>query len=383
MRKMMLLIVYMLLTLGFTACGGDNTIRYAVIVDTDSALQATQGQYNSVKAMLVQPGDTVQILMYFKDYSKVGLGLDEGYVPTKNLEIMTDAEAVEKIHKEREAIAVPFSLWVKRHVFIILLCLALLVIATIIIRIGNPSFKTMMYQLMAYVLMIGIGIFLMNSNYEAYSDQMDISFGNPKFWDHFWNVLMITVYFFTIIGGYLNTGNSLLLMGGTRDLGKRKKGVGLYLWMVVLVLIASSLAKKYDSNIPYYILLALFAWVMFNHCRQVWPKVHYPIIVALLGLFAGVAMMFTIVHIMRSFLLLLLYGGGLFALLRNPSVLFSESESSVPVSNTPVQDPYDKVIKGAGMFGGDLKARENFDGSLTDEGGGHWVETEDGQYRKG
>lgn len=35
------------------------------------------------------------------------------------------------------------------------------------------------------------------------------------------------------------------------------------------------------------------------------------------------------------------------------------------------------------MFGGDLKARESFDGSLTDEGGGHWVEGEDGQYSKG
>lgn len=48
----------------------------------------------------------------------------------------------------------------------------------------------------------------------------------------------------------------------------------------------------------------------------------------------------------------------------------------------PVDDPYDKVIKGDGSLGEDIKARENFDGSLTDESGSHWDCDDDGNYKK-
>lgn len=45
-------------------------------------------------------------------------------------------------------------------------------------------------------------------------------------------------------------------------------------------------------------------------------------------------------------------------------------------------DPYNKIIKGGGSLGEDIKARENFDGSLTDESGGHWDYDENGNYKK-
>jgi hypothetical protein len=366
----------------FTACGGGKPIYYAKIVNTDTALMATKIRYTSVKAMMVQPTDTVQVIDYGKAYTKVRLGLNDGFVPTENLEIIKDQEVVERIHKEREAITVPFSLWMERNVFNILAILAVLTIAAIIFRTANPSFVFLMVQLALYVLMIGVGLYLMNSNYDVYDDQLDVGFGTSDFWGHVWNVLKITLYFIAVIWGYMNTGNALLFAAGNSDFSKRKKGISIYLWIILILLIAGSLASKFNSNIPYYVVLAWFLWNMYNNCRAVWPKVHYPIIVALLGLFASAAMLYTFIHIFKHLLLLFFFGAGLFTLVKNPSILFSDTEKGQPPYVPPVNDPYDKVIKGGGSLGEDIKARENFDGSLTDESGGHWDYDDNGNYKK-
>lgn len=382
MSKIQFGLFLVLAVLGLTACGGGEPIRYAKIVNTDTALMATKIRYTLVKAMTVQPTDTVQVIAYEKGYSKVRLGLNDGFVPTDNLEIINDQEAVDRIHNERESIPVPFSLWLERNIFNLLSILALLTFAAIIVRMVNPSFKLLMAQLAVYVLMISVGLYLMNGNYDVYDDQLDLSFGTSDFWGHLWNVLKIVLYFIAIIWGYMNTGNALLFAAGNSDFKKRKKGISLYLWMILILLVAGSLASKYNSNIPYYIVLAWFLWNMYNNCRAVWPKVQYPIIVALLGLFASAAMLYTFVHIFKHLLLLLFFGASLFTLLKNPSVLFSENEKGSGTYNPPADDPYDKVIKGGGSLGGDIKARENFDGSLTDENGGHWDYDNNGNYKK-
>lgn len=365
----------------FTSCGGE-PIRYAKIVNTDTALIATKIKFTGVKSMIVEPNDTVQVIDYEKGYSKVRLGLKDGFIPTDNLEIINDQMAVERIHKEREAIPVPLSLWLERNIFNILSTLALLTIIAIIVRMWNPSFRLLIAQLALYIIMISVGLYLMNSNYEVYDDQLDLSFGNNELWTHLLNVLKITLYFLAIIWGYLNTGNALLFAAGNSDFAKRKKGIGLYLWMIVLLLFASSLASKFKSDIPYYVLLAWFLWNMYNNCRAVWPRIHYPIIVAILGLFASAAMLYTFVHIFSHFLLLILYGAILFGVYSNPALLVSGSEQDDIPKEPVTHDPYNKIIKGGGSLGEDIKARENFDGSLTDESGGHWDYDENGNYKK-
>lgn len=382
MKKGILLPVIIIVVLCIAACGG-KPIRYAKIVNTDTALMATKIKFTGVKAMIVKPSDTVQVIDYERGYSKVRLGLKDGFIPTDNLELIKDQGVVDKIHKEREAISVPFGLWLERNIFNILSVLALLTIISIIIRMGNPSFGYLMTQLVLYIVMISVGLYLMNSNYDVYEDQLDLSFGTSDFWGHLWNVLKITLYFIAVIWGYLNTGNALLFTAGNSDFKRRKKGIALYLWMIIILLIAGSLASKFKSNIPYYVVLLWFLWNMYNNCRAVWPKIQYPFIVALLGLFASAAMLYTFIHIFRHILLLFFFGGILFTVFSNPSILFSESECGTsPSSEPPAYDPYDKVIKGGGSLGEDIKARENFDGSLTDESGGHWDYDNDGNYKK-
>lgn len=95
-----LIIIVVLL---FTSCGG-KPIRYAKVVNTDTAIMATKIKYTGVKSMIVGPNDTVQVIDYEKGYSKVRLGLKDGFIPTENLEIINDQMVVERIHKEREAI---------------------------------------------------------------------------------------------------------------------------------------------------------------------------------------------------------------------------------------------------------------------------------------
>ena len=51
------------------------------------------------------------------------------------------------------------------------------------------------------------------------------------------------------------------------------------------------------------------------------PRIHYPIIVAILGLFASAAMLYTFVHIFSNFLLLIFYGAILFTVFSNPALL--------------------------------------------------------------
>ena len=382
MKKALLFPLIILAVLCNTACGGGNPIRYAIIANTDTAIIATKIKYTTVKAMNVEPGDTVQVIDYAKDYTKVRIFQKDGFIPTKNLAMITNQEVITRIHKERESVSVPFSLWLERNIFNILSILALLTILSIFVRMGKPSFRLLMIQLGTYILMISVGLYLMNSNYEVYDDQLDLGFGTSDFWGHLWNVLKISLYFITIIWGYMNTGNALLFAAGNDDFERRKKGISLYLWLIIILLIAGSLASKFNSNIPYYVVLVWFLWNMYNNCRAVWPKIQYPIIVAILGLFASAAMLYTFVHIFKHILLLLFFGAILFTIFTNPSILFTGSERKTVSNAPPVNDPYDKVIKGGGSLGEDIKARENFDGSLTDESGRHWDYDNDGNYKK-
>lgn len=276
-------------------------------------------------------------------------------------------------------------------VFNLLFFLSVITIGIVVARKYNPSPKMTIIQTISYTVTIGVGVYFMNSNYGVYADDLDCSFNNPNLGSHALNVLKVMVYFFTTIGGYLNTANALLYLGGNGKPDDRKKSVSFYLWFFLLLALAVGISEKYHTSIPNYILLAIFVWKTYNNCRSVWPKVQYPIIVAILGVVAGFALFSTIIHTMRGLLLLIFYAAVLIVLLKNPSVLFSSSDSGSFISTSSIpnvqDDPeekksYDAVIKGGGSLGDDIGANRNLDGSLTDENGSNWKNDGYGNYTR-
>ena len=394
MQKAIIFTLTLLFALWLTACK-DNPARYGKIVNVESAIEATRDKNSTKRAMILRSNDTVQIIDYDEDFAKVRMGINEGFISTENLEIIQDQEVVERIHSERNAIYVIFRLWLERNTINILAVLALLTIVFIVLRKKEPSFGKLMIQLAVYILLISVGSHLISSGHQSYDNQLDLSFGDDEFGSHLFNVLKFTFYFITIIYGYLDTGNALLYSAGNKNFKKRKKGIGLYLWMPVLLVIAIWPMNEYGFSIPFFIILALILWNIINNCRAVWPKIHYPIIVSILGCAASAALFAAIWHIFSQLLLLILFIGIIFSVISDPfgflGALLSSSdgESSSRSSSSndvaydhPDYDPYDKVIKGGSALGGDLKAKSNSDGSLTDENGGHWDNDGYGNYSK-
>lgn len=394
MQKAIIFTLTLLFALWLTACK-DNPARYGKIVNVESAIEATRDKNSTKRAMILRSNDTVQIIDYDEDFAKVRMGINEGFISTENLEIIQDQEVVERIHSERNAIYVIFRLWLERNTINILAVLALLTIVFIVLRKKEPSFGKLMIQLVVYILLISVGSHLISSGHQSYDNQLDLSFGDDEFGSHLFNVLKFTFYFITIIYGYLDTGNALLYSAGNKNFKKRKKGIGLYLWMPVLLVIAIWPMREYGFSIPFFIILALILWNIINNCRAVWPKIHYPIIVSILGCAASVALFAAIWHIFSQLLLLILFIGIIFSVISDPfgflgallsssdGESFSRSSSSSDVAyDQPDYDPYDKVIKGGSALGGDLKAKSNSDGSLTDENGGHWDNDGYGNYSK-
>lgn len=394
MQKAIIFTLTLLFALWLTACK-DNPARYGKIVNVESAIEATRDKNSTKRAMILRSNDTVQIIDYDEDFAKVRMGINEGFISTENLEIIQDQEVVERIHSERNAIYVIFRLWLERNTINILAVLALLTIVFIVLRKKEPSFGKLMIQLVVYILLISVGSHLISSGHQSYDNQLDLSFGDDEFGSHLFNVLKFTFYFITIIYGYLDTGNALLYSAGNKNFKKRKKGIGLYLWMPVLLVIAIWPMREYGFSIPFFIILALILWNIINNCRAVWPKIHYPIIVSILGCAASVALFAAIWHIFSQLLLLILFIGIIFSVISDPfgflGALLSSSDgestsrsssSSDVAYDQPDYDPYDKVIKGGSALGGDLKAKSNSDGSLTDENGGHWDNDGYGNYSK-
>lgn len=394
MQKVLLFVLIIWSVLSVTACK-ETPARYARIVNTDSAIVATKDRNSDKKAMVLRSNDTIQVIDYDEDFAKVRMGINEGFISTENLEIIQDQEVVERIHRERNAISVIFGLWLESNAINFLAVLALLTIVSIIFRKKEPSFGKLMIQLAVYILLISVGSHLISSGHQSYDNQLDLSFGDDEFGSHLFNVLKFTFYFITVIYGYLDTGNALLYSAGNKNFKKRKKGIGLYLWMPVLLVIAIWPMNEYGFSIPFFIILALILWNIINNCRAVWPKIHYPIIVSILGCAASVALFAAIWHIFSQLLLLILFIGIICSVISDPFGFLgallnsSDRESSSRSSSSndvaydqPDYDPYDKVIKGGSALGGDLKAKSNSDGSLTDENGGHWDNDGYGNYSK-
>ena len=394
MQKAIFFALTPLFALGLTACK-ENPVHYGKIVNVESSIEATKDKNSTKRSMILSSNDTVQIIDYDEDFAKVRMGINEGFISTENLEIIQDQEVVERIHNERNAISVIFSLWLESNVINILAVLALLTIVSIIYRKKEPSFGKLMIQLAVYILLISVGSHLISLGHQSYDNQLDLSFGDDEFGSHLFKVLKFTFYFITVIYGYLDTGNALLYSAGNKNFKKRKKGIGLYLWMPVLLVIAIWPMNEYGFSIPFFIILALILWNIINNCRAVWPKIHYPIIVSILGCAASAALFAAIWHIFSQLLLLILFIGIICSVISDPfgflgALLNSndrESSSRSSSSNDvaydhPDYDPYDKVIKGGSALGGDLKAKSNSDGSLTDENGGHWDNDGYGNYSK-
>lgn len=362
-------IILLLLTLLFTqSVFADGQYAKVVNVKTSLNIRESPDKQSGVVGK-VSKGETVEVLSESRGgWTKIQYNGMIGYVKDSYIQqIQMQPVAT------NESTSWSFLDWCDEYKFYILFVLSFFVFAWT--RMPEEDFRITMLKLISYSILLIVGLILVGK--EAYLEEdLDCWIENKHWIKHAFNVGMLTFYMYTLINGFICTGDALAKLGTKTPEDYEAASVGFFLWLVPL-LVLSVIVSTFTAGIPVAIVIGLAFWKFFKNCKLMWPKLQYPILITVLGLAACIAIAYVFFNLIGNIFLLILYGLLFMGMLKGaPKALSEAVSSSSPSSetNTPATtnepDPYyDTVIKGAGEFGGDVKGKTGMFGIIHGENG--------------
>lgn len=290
--------------------------------------------------------------------------------------------------------------WIEAHTVGIIFTLSVIVVALIVVRRWRPSYKMNVALLCSYVFLLVLGIALLGLNtMKAVPELADLSISNPQMGGNVLSILMLGFYLLTLIAGFMASANVIANLGIKEGKSISSLNTKLYLWTLPLFLVVLPFTKQLGS-IPVYVFLVLLIALIVRNCRLMTPW-WYALFIAVLGITTSISLTFLFINIAVQMTVILIVlaiiryafftregwsvllsdrssGGGSFSSIGSSSVTASSSSADYGTS----ESGYDAVISGGGVFGEDIGANRNSDGSLTDANGRQWKDNGYGHYSK-
>ena len=357
--------------------------RYATVTNVRTTLNMRK-EMNSTSAIVGKlPKDTrVQVMSNGDSEEWVQIKYNDviGYVKSDYLQMEEQAPTVKEDNPDEENAIVAFFLSWR---FYILLVLAIMTYSIGTLEERDSTNANL--QLGFYIALLIAGILLVQPSYEL-DEELKCWFTNEHWIKHAFNVLMLTIYLFVVLQRYFTTCYRIAEVGlkdpDTTTIDK--VSISFFIWLIPLMAIAV-VSATITYGVSVLLVLGLAGWKIYKNCIIL--RWQYSIMIAILGLIACYVSCLVFYSLVSQILLLILEAIGFAALLKSAPSMAGQAISntltpSTPDSNTNSNDgmdDYDVVIKGAGVFGGDVKGKTFFDGSIKGENGTWYKETNDGK----
>ena len=273
--------------------------------------------------------------------------------------------------------------WINGHHIEIVFFLSCMVIVVNIVRWLSPSYKKSLILVGAYLTLLVVGISLLGLfSLKEVPSFSDVISPDPKTGGSILHVMMMAVYFFTLVIGYIASARFLVYLGAQDEKSLLSANVKLYLLVFPLFFVAL-IFNNITKSVSVYIYLLWVVYVIVRNCMLMKHRWYIALLIAVMGITAGIAAVTVFVNIIFSVIIIVVFfyviGGLAFGkgvtsnLLGNSSFLnLNNGTGNGQIVNNPNEKGYDVVINGGGPYGEDIGANRNADGSLTDSLGRSW-----------
>ena len=384
--KTQLFLLFFLLLSSLDVMAQD-TERYATVTNVKTSLNMREKM--STKSAIVgkiPKDERVQVLSLDNntDWVEVRYLNTTGYVKSKFLEIEDNTTPIAS-EKDKEAEEGGFIDWFLGYRFYILLILAFVCYA--IGTLEERDHGTAMIELGFYIVLLLTGILLVQPSYKL-DQELKCWFTNKHWIKHSFNVLMLTFYMFVVLQRYFSTCYKLAYDGlkDPETTSVKQVSISYFIWLIPLFLAAAIIAALTGGigGVLILVVLGLAIKKIYQNCKILDWK--YSVLIAALGLVSCYVFCLVFYSLISQFVLLIiefaLFAGLLRAAPTVAAQTVSETFKSNPSESGNIQsssDDYDTVIKGAGSFGGDVKGKSYFDGTIHGENGKWYETTNDGK----
>lgn len=273
--------------------------------------------------------------------------------------------------------------WINGHHIEIVFFLSCMVIALNIVRWLSPSYKKSLILVGAYLTLLVVGISLLGLiTLKDVPSFFDVISPDPKTRGSMLHVMMMAVYFFTLVIGYIASARFLVYLGAQDEKSLLSANVKLYLLVFPLFFVAL-IFNNITKSVSVHIYLIWVIYIIVRNCIWMKHRWYIALLIAVMGITAGIAAVMVFVNIIFSVIIIVVFfyviGGLAFGkgvtsnLLGNSSFLnLNNGARNGPIGGNPNEN-YDVVISGGGPYGEDIGANRNADSSLTDSLGRDWV----------
>lgn len=319
MKKILIVLILSLaVTVAFAAGDG----QYAKVVNVSTNLNIRENS-NAQSEILGKIGkdEVVEVLDVSDDgWTQVKYGTLIGYVKSTFLEYLNGDQQENQNNGLKE--------WSDRYRFYILFGLS--VIVFFITRSNEQNLRMTVLKFVVYALLLTVGLMLVNKNAYLEND-LDCWIENKKWISHAFNVLMLSFYMYTLINGYICTGNSLAMQGTKSETKATEVSVVFFLWLVPL-LVVGVLLSSVTMGIPLVLIAGLAIWKLVKNCKLMWPRIHYAFLILILGMVACLAIALVFFNLMGQIVLLAIYALLFFGFLKTLPKTISETQQDKNIS---------------------------------------------------
>ena len=384
--KLFLLLFLMLSCLCVMA---QDTERYATVTNVKTSLNMRE-KMNTKSAIVgkIPRDERVQVMSYGGSTEWIQVKYNEiiGYVKSDYLQ-MEENSNITKSTNEQEKGENSIIEGVLSWRFYILLVLAILTYC--VGTLEERNHHTAMLELGFYVVLLIAGVLLVQPSYKL-DQELKCWFTNEHWIKHSFNVLMLTFYMFVVLQRYFSTCYKLAFDGlkDPETNNVSQVSISYFIWLIPLFLVSAIIAALTGGIgiVLILVVLGLAIKKIYQNCKILDWK--HSVLIAVLGLFSCYVFCLVFYSLISQFVLLIIELLGFVALLRAAPTVAAQTVSeafktspseSASVQNSSSDDDYDIVIEGAGSFGGDVKGKSYYDGTIHGENGKWYVKTNDGK----
>ena len=300
----------------------------AKVVNVSSSLNIRQkGSTKSTIVGKVERGDTVRCqlsaaeLSGSSDWVRVRHGSIEGYVKANYLtSVVVASPAPTKTNAQASG---GFVKGIGDYKFYIMLVLA--IIMFVLASRHDHSYEMVMLMLGFFVLMLLAAWFFIGSDFRdgRHVNGLDIFESGGKYWfSRGINIIILGVYMCTLVVGYLATCYGIADIATDTQEDYEATSVSFFLWLSPLLVVCLFFPVAIVVVAP----LAL--WKFGLNCKLMWPKVHYPLIILVLGIATCLMIFYLFLSIITQLLVVGFFTILIIAVLKGSESNLSFSSSS-------------------------------------------------------
>ena len=304
MKKRILLLLTMLFVSVLSFAEVTDYPYHAKVVNVSSTLNIRQGR--STKSAIVgklEKDDIVKCqlsaseLYGYTDWVAIQHENIEGYVKANYLTPIEVAPPTQPQHNVRGN-----TTWIESYRFYIMLALAIAMI--VLSCVHNHSFGAVMCLLGLFTLLLWAAWYFVLTDEYVLNDIEIFGNGGVHWAIRIINLLILGVYMCALIVGYLATCYGIASIATTNQKDYNAVSVSFFLWLFPLLVVCLYFPWALIVVVP----LAL--WKFGLNCKLMWPYIHYPFIILVLGLVTCLVVFYLFITIISQIII-----AGIFALI--------------------------------------------------------------------